>query len=546
MKKQLLIAIGMLVCFSMYSQGVLTPLKEWSTTIGTQHFFYKNVVVTDASDNVYVAGATVNGAGNYDILVAKYDRRGDLEWTQQIDGAANFHDFATALFVNDSAVYVTGTISDTSIWNSDIVTLKLRITDGAITWQETFDGTGSLYDCGTDIIVSDSGFVYVTGTGFNALAEKDYISLRYNAVGTLIWSNVYDYQGENDAGIKITTSSGGSSVFVLGIGQTSLDTTDYDAVTIRLNKFTGAWVSTAVGSGGSSDVYQVNDLTQDNIDRSFYIAGVVDNGVSDDMYVAKLDSNLVFQWEATYDGSDNLDDMANGVRVDGAGNVYLAGFVTSSSERKNWILIQYDNTGSQQWVEEYNDVLDGDDEAMSMELDANDNPIVTGYDSTELNQLDYFTVKYDNTGAVIWNIRESSMAGKDKALNMVINDDKSIIITGESQKPDGSYEYKTVKYYEHNTITPTDFNEELGSSSFLYYENKGQLLDTDMDLASQLRFYTNSSFPNYYFMNDTVSFVFNQIDTIPATVDTMHRIDMVFRQSNVDKKITLWKKMPVI
>lgn len=498
--------------------------------MGTQHFFYKNVTKTDASDNVYVAGATVNSSGNYDILVAKYDDRGTLEWMQQIDGDDHFHDFATAIYINDTGtVYVTGAITnDTTFSFSDIVTLKLDGSDGSVIWQKTFDGTGSLYDCGTDVIVSDSGFVYVTGAGYNALAEKDYITLRYSAVGTLKWSNVYDYQGENDAGVKIASVSG-SSVFVLGIGQTSLDTTDYEAITIRLYKQTGVFHSAVVSSGGSSDVYQVNDLARDT-DGNFYIAGVADNGVSDDMYLAKLDSNLVFQWEALYDGTDNLDDMANAVGVDLHGNVYMAGFVTATGERKNWLLAQYDSGGSLQWDEEYNDTLDGDDEAMSLEIDANDDVIVTGYDSTALNNFDYYTVKYERpTGTEIWNIREDGNAHKkDKALNMAIDGQGSIIITGESQKLDGSYEYNTVKYIEKDIINPTDFLAEDPSARFLYFENKGQLIKNDSTPASEVRYYTNNTYPNYYFMNDTMSMVFSRADTILATNDTSHRVDMAF------------------
>ena len=56
------------------AQSVLKVFPEWASTTGSQNFFFKNVVKTDASNNVYIAGATKNGAGNYDILVAKYNR----------------------------------------------------------------------------------------------------------------------------------------------------------------------------------------------------------------------------------------------------------------------------------------------------------------------------------------------------------------------------------------------------------------------------------------------------------------------------------------
>jgi hypothetical protein len=55
-----------------------TPVvfEEWAQSEGVQEFFYKNLTVTDVSNNVYVAGATLNGDGNYDLLISKFDKYG--------------------------------------------------------------------------------------------------------------------------------------------------------------------------------------------------------------------------------------------------------------------------------------------------------------------------------------------------------------------------------------------------------------------------------------------------------------------------------------
>lgn len=529
MKKHLLLMLGVLMSISMFSQGVLTPLKEWSTTAGTQYFFYKNVVKVH-DDYTYIAGATHNASGNYDLLVAKYTDRGVLEWMQQIDGAANFHDCATALFVNDTAVYVTGTISDTSIWNSDIVTLKLDISDGSIIWQETFQASGNAWDSGADIIADDSGFVYVTGSGFNDTYNKDYITLRYNSAGTLLWNHVYDYQGAHDVGVKLMYD--GSRLYVLGACQTIADTTIYEAVTIRVNQHNGAFVSSSASSGGTSNVDYVNDFTRD-ADGNLYVAGAIEvTSEGYNTYVAKLDSTLALQWEAIYNGPDDLDDVANNIKVNSSGDVFITGYTTRTTSRKNWVTIQYDNSGSQQWLTTYNDTLNGDDEGMAMEIDDDGDIVVTGYDSTVINNLDYYTVKYNaTTGAVRWSVRESSINGKDKALNMAIDNTGDIIITGESQKADGSYEYKTIKYAERNVITPTDFKEETVSNSFSFYENRGQLINMNDTLIPSIRYYTINAYPYYYIKDDGFSYVFTDIDDIILNKDTVHRIDLKFNSS---------------
>src|ERR1700742_966432 len=46
-----------------------TVFEEWTSSSGFQTFYQKSVTKTDASKNVYIAGATMNQYGNYDVLV---------------------------------------------------------------------------------------------------------------------------------------------------------------------------------------------------------------------------------------------------------------------------------------------------------------------------------------------------------------------------------------------------------------------------------------------------------------------------------------------
>lgn len=527
--------MGVVMTTSLFSQSELKVFEDWTTTAGTQHFFHRNVTQTDISGNVFVAGATMNSSGNYDILVAKYNSGGVQQWIRQINGDGNYQDFATALYVTDSGtVYVTGAITnDSTLFLSDLFVLKLNASNGTTTWLETYDGDGNLFDTGTDIEVGVDGIVYVVGSGFNSSINLDIITLSYTSVGSLNWSSLHDYMGGNDAAVNIYVDGG--TLYVTGGGQTA--PTDYDALGYELGT-DGSLKSSYANTGGSPGVDTVNDITKD-INGNIYIAGGIPT-VSDgyDMYLVKLDSNLVVQWEATYNGSDDLDDIANGVKVDSSGNVYITGYTTSSTARRNCITIKYDNTGDDQWTMIYNDTLNGDDEGMSIELDANEDIIVAGYDSTAINNLDYYSIKYNSAGTEIWNIRSDGNDHlSDKVTNMAIDDNGDIIVTGASKKFDGSMEYKTVKYVEKQTINPVDFAEEPMPSGLLYYANKGQLIGSDSALVPDVRFYTNSTYPMYYFKDDTMSMVFAHIDTIPGTTDTLHKINVTFENCNEPTRI---------
>jgi hypothetical protein len=67
---------------SVYSQPVNQVFEEWVTSDGTQNYFIKAAVETDGDGFVYVAGATLNNAGNYDLLVSKYDDGGHMSFGQ--------------------------------------------------------------------------------------------------------------------------------------------------------------------------------------------------------------------------------------------------------------------------------------------------------------------------------------------------------------------------------------------------------------------------------------------------------------------------------
>ncbi|HNV95634.1 MAG TPA: hypothetical protein PKG63_04100 [Bacteroidales bacterium] len=49
---------------------------DWHSSTGSQNFFYKNVTKTDSYGNIYVVGSTINGSGNNDIFLVKYNRSG--------------------------------------------------------------------------------------------------------------------------------------------------------------------------------------------------------------------------------------------------------------------------------------------------------------------------------------------------------------------------------------------------------------------------------------------------------------------------------------
>ena len=168
MRKTIKLFMLLVIVTSSYlctAQGVLTVFPDWSSTTGSQNFFYKNVTKTDASNNVYIAGATMNGYGNYDMLLVKYNSSGTAQWTKQYDGGGNGPDVATGLYIDGSGnVYITGFTTTTT--NVDMITIKYN-SSGTQQWISQYNGSGNGYDGGADISGNANG-IFVTGSTYNS------------------------------------------------------------------------------------------------------------------------------------------------------------------------------------------------------------------------------------------------------------------------------------------------------------------------------------------------------------------------------------------
>jgi hypothetical protein len=393
---------------------------------------------------------------------------------QQYAGAGDGEDMGTGLNIDGSGnVYITGTV--TTATNVDIITIMYN-SSGTQQWVSTYDGTGSTYDSGADIVVDGSGNVYITGSSYNNGDNTDVITIKYNSSGTQQWATRYDHTTHlNDAGVKITYSS--NVVTVSGVVQFS--STRYKYGVLTYNASTGAQISGSISTATTVGIDQVNDMVQD-ASGNVYIAGAIPvTGQGYNYDVIKLNTSLAIAWERTYNGGSSLNDIANGIQVDGSGNVYVTGYTTSSTEGKNIATIKYNSSGTQQWVEIYNDTLDGDDAGNAIVLDNSGNIVVTGYVTTAMDSTDYFTIKYNTSGTEQWSILSDGLKHmSDVATSIAIDSTGDIIVSGVSQTADTVFEYRTVKFVEKEIITPTDYYSEVPAVNFAFYENHGQLINT--------------------------------------------------------------------
>jgi len=242
----------------------------------------------------------------------------------------------------------------------------------------TFGGTSTDYAGG--VAVDGSGNVYTSGQ----------------------FNNTVDF-GAGDV-----TSAGGSDVFV----------TKHNSA--GAHQWTTTWGGT-VGDVGYSVAVDVSG----NVYVTGYFNGTVNFGAGNvtsaggtDVFVTKLNSSGAHQWTTTFGGTSS--DRAEGLAVDGSGNVYVAGWfyatvdfgagnVTHAGSGDVYVT-KLNSSGAHQWTTTFGGT--SSELARSVAVDGSGNVYVTGQFNGTLNfgagnvtsngHKDFFVTKLNSAGAHQW------------------------------------------------------------------------------------------------------------------------------------------------
>jgi hypothetical protein len=180
-------------------------------------------------------------------------------------------------------------------------------------------------------------------------------------------------------------------------------------------------------------------------------------------FVVKLNAQGQCQWARSI--GDDYDDVANGLAVDGSGNVYMTGYFqntanfnggnpwstadafTRTAVDQDGYIVKYNSSGATQWVRRFGGTLLGaSSQGTSMSIDRTDNGVVlTGsfYSSATFEDIDGLkklpmtsaggrdglVVKYSSTGQLLWAIPVGT-AGADSMTASAVDGSGNVWVTG--------------------------------------------------------------------------------------------------------------------
>jgi uncharacterized delta-60 repeat protein len=227
---------------------------QWQRTLGGSVTDQGYGIAVDSSGNVYVTGITDSqGAGNYDVLITKYDTSGTIQWQRILGGSSV--DVGNGIAVDSSGnVYVTGYTDSQGAGGPDVLIAKYN-TSGTIQWQRVLGSSST--EAGYGIAVDSSGNVYVTGrTNGQGAGSNDVLITKYNTSGTIQWQRTLG-GSSNEFGRGIAVDSSGN-VYVTAY-TTSTGGTGND---VLITKLPGDGSKTGTYTvGGVSFTYAASTLT---------------------------------------------------------------------------------------------------------------------------------------------------------------------------------------------------------------------------------------------------------------------------------------------
>jgi C1A family cysteine protease len=328
------------------------PASVWTHTFGGNGDEEVNSVFADALGNTYVAGTTDGfGAGNLDIMVARYDTGGNLNWVRSWGGTSE--DIGVGVVADSFGhVFVAGRTGSYGVGNYDAVLIKFAA-DGTYQWAKTWGGPQ--LDQAHDLGIDAANGIYLAGStqsfgqgGFDAAL------LRFDIDGNVVAQRTWGGAGWELAR-TISVSADGNKIYLgcdVPWGQGA-----GDVAVLRYNhNLNRTWTRTV----GDNQEEFAHGIAQDAEGNAFLTLSTKSSTLGDQAWaIASYAPNGAQRWQLAGGDSNGQDNFPTGIAADPAGDVYLIQRYEDVISSQQWhILWKFDSFGNEIYARQRDDEAD--------------------------------------------------------------------------------------------------------------------------------------------------------------------------------------------
>lgn len=290
-------------------------------------------------------------------------------------------------------------------------------------FETSFGSTNS--DFARSVKQLSDGSIYIAGYSDNTTTgDFDIILSKLNGLGYLLWTRYYGDTLKNEYGLYMNICKDGNLVVA---GERRILNNDIDIIIYKIDTSGNIIWERTYGTAILNESAKYIESTKDG---GYILCGFrSDNYASNDIYVLKLDSLGLLQWENSFGGMDN--DYANMIHQTMEGNYIITADTKSKGAGGYDIeILKLDSLGNIIWDYTYGDVLQNGCQGILITSDGK----YLSYGETEIYQyspFDFYVEKIDANGLSIWKYTYGGV-NADAAFSAIENDDKSYVFTGYS------------------------------------------------------------------------------------------------------------------
>jgi uncharacterized delta-60 repeat protein len=213
------------------------------------------------------------------------------------------------------------------------------------------------------------------------------------------WVSHFDGKGAVDEIASAMTTDAAGNVYVTG-SMPPTGGTFSNAITIKLNKFGSIlWRERYTSKYGSAYGKAIAVDGAGNV----YVAGYTRGPFNSDFLLIKYSASGDTLWTRKRNGPENDFDEVSGIVINAAGNIWVTG-ISGVTSTDNIMTVIYDAAGNELALLSYSVSLSSKEHVNAIATDATGNVYITGYTYTtqDFASHDALTLKYSTVGSLMW------------------------------------------------------------------------------------------------------------------------------------------------